>query len=112
MALSFITPEIYVGIAIDAAGVATGTMASCFFLPMFIGYTSFYSLQGGESFGNTLLRNGFGVVGLMSIMPIIAMEFVGIIGEIKMAIEEKKELLSLIEKDDNQIIHLPLPNEE
>ena len=47
----------------------------------------------------------------MSIMPIIAMEFVGIIGEIKMAIEEKKELLSLIEKDDNQIIHLPLPNE-
>ena len=38
--LALASPEIYVGISIDAAGVATGTMASCFFLPLFIAYTA------------------------------------------------------------------------
>lgn len=111
MALSFITPEIYVGIAIDAAGVATGTMASCFFLPMFIGFTASFDYGTANSFGNTILRNGFGIVGLMSVMPIIAMEFVGIAAEVKTTLDMKKELVSALQRDDNQVVHLPLPME-
>lgn len=102
--LVFIAPEIYVGIAIDAAGVATGTMASCFFLPLFIGYTSILYPDSGLS----MMRNGFGVVGLMSIMPIIAMEFIGILTVAKEKYEYRKALASVKEFDDSQVIHLPI----
>lgn len=112
--LSFFSPDIYVGISIDAAGVATGTMASCFFLPMFIGYSAvLYSnnLNGCSSLGNALMRNGFGVVGLMSVMPILAVEIVGIIAVSKTRSNYRKALAQVIEPDDSQIIHLPSQTE-
>jgi len=104
--LCFFAPDIYVGIAIDAAGVATGTMASCFFLPMFIGYSA-VKYQTAESFGRAIMRNGFGVVGLMSVMPIIAVEIVGIAAVLKTDIAYKKAYEALLEPDDSQVIHLP-----
>ncbi|MDD6240562.1 MAG: DUF1538 family protein [Eubacteriales bacterium] len=104
--LCFFAPDIYVGIAIDAAGVATGTMASCFFLPMFIGYSA-VKYQTAESFGRAIMRNGFGVVGLMSVMPIIAVEIVGIAAVLKTDIAYKKAYEAMLEPDDSQVIHLP-----
>ena len=108
--LAFVTPEIYVGIAVDAAGVATGTMASCVFLPMFIGYTSVvYSSDLGPytSKGEAIMTNGFGVVGLMSIMPIIAVELLGFIGALRTNLSYAKALKNVVEADDSQVIHLP-----
>lgn len=102
--LAFISPEIFVGIAIDAAGVATGTMASCIFLPLFIGYTA--NLYNGSAL--SIMRNGFGVVGLMSIMPIIAVECIGISTIITEKMAYKKALAAISEPDDSQIIHLPV----
>lgn len=113
--LSFVSPDIYVGIAIDAAGVATGTMASCFFLPMFIGYAStIYAsdLMGNKTLGSAIMKNGFGVVGLMSVMPIIAVEVVGIIAVMKTSMAYHKALAQVFEPDDSQIIHLPSQVEE
>ena len=104
--LCFFAPDIYVGIAIDAAGVATGTMASCFFLPMFIGYSA-VKYQTVEPFGRAIMRNGFGVVGLMSVMPIIAVEIVGIAAVLKTDIAYKKAYEAMLEPDDSQVIHLP-----
>lgn len=107
LVLAFFTPEIYVAIAIDAAGVATGTMASCLFLPMFIGYTS--SLyQNSANYGQMILRNGFGVVGMMSLMPIACVEIVGILSVIKTKIGYQKALKAVMEPDDAQIVHLPV----
>lgn len=109
--LAFLSPDIYVGIAIDAAGVATGTMASCFFLPMFIGYSAvLYNENYGQSstIGEAIMRNGFGVVGIMSIMPIVAVEIVGIIAVIKTKISYNRALEQIVESDDSQVIHLPM----
>ena len=106
VALAFFAPDIYVGIAIDAAGVATGTMASCFFLPMFIGYAAM-KYQNAANFGQAIMRNGFGVVGIMSVMPIIAVELVGIIAVSKTKFAYHKALEAMIEPDDSQVIHLP-----
>lgn len=103
IALSFIAPEIFVGISIDAAGVATGTMASCFFLPLFIGYTQILHPDSGID----MMRNGFGVVGLMSIMPIIAVELIGIFTIVNEKHAYRKALKANREHDDSQIIHLP-----
>ena len=112
--LALITPNIYVGIAIDAAGVATGTMASCFFLPMFLGFTSvLYASDYGThaSLGEAIMSNGFGVVGIMSIMPIIAMECVGIAAVLKTKVAYLRAYRKAIEPDDSQIIHLPTYDE-
>ena len=103
--LAFVAPEIFVGIAIDAAGVATGTMASCFFLPLFIGYTQ--KLYQGDGLGENMMRNGFGVVGLMSIMPIIAVEIIGVSTIVTENLAYHKALNTILEPDDSQIIHLP-----
>lgn len=105
LGLSFLTPEIYVGIAIDAAGVATGTMASCFFRPMFIGYTA-YLYQGKENFGQLVRENGFGVVGIRATRPIIAVELVGILAKLKQKHGYAIALKSATEEDDGQIVHI------
>ena len=104
--LSFIAPSIYVGIAIDSAGVATGTMASCFFLPMFIGFVALKN-SASLSFGQVLMQDGFGVVGIMSVMPIITMEMMGILAEMKLKLNYQKALAQVLESDDCQVIHLP-----
>lgn len=110
LVLAFFSPDIYVGIAIDAAGVATGTMASCVFLPLFIGFSvSRYS--GDADYGRLIMRNGFGVVGLMSVMPIIALEVVGIMATIKTKLSYQRALEQAIEPDDDQVIHLPTQTE-
>ncbi len=110
LVFAFFSPDIYVGIAIDAAGVATGTMASCVFLPLFIGFSvSRYS--GDADYGRLIMRNGFGVVGLMSVMPIIALEVVGIMATIKTKLSYQRALEQAIEPDDDQVIHLPTQTE-
>lgn len=103
IALAFISPEIYVGISIDAAGVATGTMASCFFLPMFISY----AVGRGNTDGSEIMGNGFGIIGLMAVMPIIVVEIVGCISVVKSRLAYNKALAQVIEVDDSQVIHLP-----
>ena len=99
----------YIGIAIDSAGVATGTMASCFFLPLSIGYVSaFY--RNETNFGSYVMANGFGIIGIMSIMPIITMELIGAFGVVKEMLNQRNLLAKYIEEDDIQIVHLPLSN--
>lgn len=107
LVLTYFVPGIYVGIAIDAAGVATGAMASCFFLPMFIAYTK--ELYGT---GADIMAYGFGVVGIMSMMPILAIEFLGLFSTVKTELQNRKALKKALEEDDNQIIHLPLEGGE
>lgn len=109
LVLAFFSPDIYVAISIDSAGVATGTMASCFFLPMFIGYVSnHYLAYDGLTKGESILRNGFGIVGIMSLLPIICVEIVGIIGITKTKLSYRQALKKISESDDSQIIHLPI----
>lgn len=107
LVLSYFVPGIYVGIAIDAAGVATGAMASCFFLPMFIAYTKeLYST------GPSIMAYGFGVVGIMSMMPILAIESLGLFSTVKTEMQNRQALKKMLEEDDNQLIHIPSSKEE
>ncbi len=109
--LSYFVPTIYVGIAIDAAGVATGAMASCFFLPMFLSYVQTVS-SGAENSGEMIMSYGFGVVGIMSMMPILAIELLGLFSQVKTELQNHQALKRVLEEDDNQLIHLPLGEEE
>lgn len=92
--LTFTVPDIYTAVAFDSGGVASGTMASCFVLPFIIGIS--------ESLGS---GSGFGVVGLISAVPPIAIQLVGLISIIKTKVAYKAAKKKVREADDCQIIH-------
>lgn len=104
--LVFFVPDIYVAIAFDSTGVATGTLSSCFLLPLFIGYTSLKSGNNVE----TVLKDGFGIIGMISTMPIIAIEVLGLYGKLKTKLAYHEALKRVKEPDDSQVIHLPILN--
>ena len=106
--LAFLVPDIYVAIAFDSTGVATGTLSSCFLLPLFIGYVNITS--GGDT--ATVLREGFGIIGMISTMPVVAIESLGLYGVIKNKLAYNKALKRVKEPDDSQVIHLPMPSLE
>ena len=95
MGLSFVVPDIYTAIAFDSGGVASGTMSSCFVLPFIMGIASII----GEN-------SGFGVIGLLSAMPIICIQLLGLESTIKIHLRYREVRKKVRETNDCQIIHL------
>ena len=69
--LSFFTPADFVAISFDAGGVTTGPMAVPFIMALGLGTTA---VLGGKS----TLADGFGLVGLASIGPVIGVMLLGV----------------------------------
>ena len=93
LVISFYVPPIYTGIAFDSGGVASGPMATTFILPFTIGAC--------EALGGNVLSDAFGVVAMIAMTPLIAIQVMGLLGEIKrkkMLAAAKSELL-LIDDD-------------
>ncbi|MDT2613372.1 DUF1538 domain-containing protein [Enterococcus dongliensis] len=93
--LSKFVPKIFIGIAFDSGGVASGPMTSTFLLPLCIGVSK--SLDGN------IMADAFGVVALVALTPLIAVQIMGIIYKWKAAkslrnIDLVKEELNGIEE--------------
>lgn len=74
LVLSLFTPPDFVPIAFDAGGVTTGPVTVPFILALGIGTTS---VLGGRS----SLSDGFGLVGLASIGPVLGVMVLGILSQ-------------------------------
>jgi hypothetical protein len=74
--LTFFVPDIFVGIGFDSGGVAAGTMSAAFVLP--------FTLGACESLGGNILINAFGVVGMISMMPPVTLQLVGVFYNLKL----------------------------
>lgn len=83
LVLSRITPTLFVGIAFDSGGVASGPMTSTFLLPLSIGAC--------QALGGNLMTDAFGVVALVAMTPLIAIQTMGIVYKIKVRNEEKRD---------------------
>lgn len=70
--LSFFTPEDFLSISLDAGAVTTGPITVPFILALGIGISS---VLGGRS----QISDGFGLIGLASIGPIIGVMVVGVL---------------------------------
>ena len=75
LVLSKIVPEIFVGIAFDSGGVASGPMTTTFLLPLSIGVC--------EAVGGNLMTDAFGVVALVAMTPLIAIQIMGLVFKLK-----------------------------
>jgi hypothetical protein len=74
--MSKFVPKIFVGIAFDSGGVASGPMTSTFLLPLCIGAC--------ESLGNNVMTDAFGVIALVALTPLIAIQLMGVSYKLKL----------------------------
>ena len=74
--MSKFVPKIFVGIAFDSGGVASGPMTSTFLLPLCIGAC--------ESLGNNVMMDAFGVIALVALTPLIAIQLMGVSYKLKL----------------------------
>lgn len=99
LALSLFVPPVYTAIAFDSGGVASGPMTSGFILPFAIGVC--VTLQGESA----VLRDGFGVVALVAMAPLITIQLLGFRAIVSNKVNEKRAMKRILSADDEQIIN-------
>ena len=77
--------KMFVGLAFDSGGVTAGGLTSAFLTPFALGVAQAVGAQVTEAGGTpqSILSNGFGIISFMSVMPLIAVQTMGIIYEFK-----------------------------
>lgn len=70
LVFSRFVPKMFVGIAFDSGGVASGPMTTTFLIPLSIGAC--------EAVGGNIMTDAFGVVALVALTPLIAVQIMGI----------------------------------
>ena len=101
--LMFICPNIFTAMAFDSGGTASGPMSSSFVLPMIVGVTvSNAAIKGTNP---NYYQQSFGVVALIALTPIIAIQILGLVTNIKTIQARKSMAKNVYSPDDAQIIH-------
>lgn len=76
------TPKLFVGLAFDSGGVTGGALTSAFLTPLTLSIAqSVAEARGGEL---SILTNGFGIISFISVTPLIAIQALGIIYNIRL----------------------------
>lgn len=73
--LTFFVPTIYTGIAFDSGGVASGPMTATFLLP--------FAMGACEAVGGNILTDAFGIVAMVAMTPLITIQTLGLVSELK-----------------------------
>lgn len=71
LGLSYYVPSVFVGIAFDSGGVASGPMTSTFLLPLAMGACT--------AIGGNVVTDAFGVVAMVALAPLIAIQIMGVL---------------------------------
>ena len=91
--MTFIAPKMFVAVAFDSGGVASGPMAATFILPFAIGACS--------TIGNSVILDAFGLVSFIALTPQISIQILGLIYNYKvnkqLAQDTKREVEKYIE---------------
>ena len=96
LAMSKFVPKIFVGIAFDSGGVASGPMTSTFLLPLCIGAC--------EMLGGNIMTDAFGVVALVALTPLIAVQIMGLQYQFKLAKRQKNMAPEYLLPEDSDVI--------
>lgn len=76
LGMSYRVQPSLVGIAFDSGGVASGPMTSTFLLPLTMGACT--------ALGGNVVTDAFGVVALVALAPLIAIQIMGLVYEHKL----------------------------
>ena len=93
LGISFLVPPIYTGIAFDSGGVASGALATTFLLP--------FARGACTALGGDIMKDAFGIVALIAMTPLITIQVMGLIGQMRQRRLRKKVQSEMIQiKDD------------
>ena len=73
--LTFFVPQLFTGVAFDAGGVASGPMTATFLLP--------FAMGACEAAGGNLMTDAFGLVALVAMTPLVAIQLLGLAGRVR-----------------------------
>ena len=99
LGLSFFVPKLYTAIAFDSGGVASGPLTSSFILPLAIG--ACVGIGGVSS----VLENGFGIVAMVAMTPLITIQVMGFRAVVAAKVRENIRMKQILDADDEQIIY-------
>ena len=99
--ISFFVPKMYTAIAFDSGGVASGPMTATFLLPF---------AQGAcIAVGGNIVTDAFGVVAMVAMTPLITIQLMGLIAQLKKSRSASQMPVSAPEAEwfaDDEIIEL------
>ena len=101
LALTFFVPKVFTAIAFDSGGVASGPMTATFLLP--------FAMGACEAVGGNILTDAFGVIAMVAMTPLITIQVMGLIYNIKnrYTTEEEadvmEEIAEGIEEEEEQL---------
>ncbi len=99
LAMSKMVPKIFVGIAFDSGGVASGPMTSTFLLPLCIGAC--------EMHGGNLMTDAFGVIALVALTPLIAVQIMGMQYKFKLnKLQKAASVQPMLPDDADDIVEI------
>ena len=84
IALSFIVPPVFTAIAFDSGGVASGPMTATFLLP--------FAMGACMTVGGNVVTDAFGVVTMVAMTPLIAIQCLGLVYMLKESRAPKPEV--------------------
>ena len=93
--LSFIVPDVFTSIAFDSGGVASGPMTATFLLPFAVGACT--------AVGGNIAEDAFGVVAMVAMTPLIAIQILGLVYSIKHSKAQRSETEMPTVGEDGQI---------
>lgn len=83
LVLTFFVPPIFTAIAFDSGGVASGPMTATFMLP--------FAMGACEALGGNIITDAFGLVALVAMTPLITIQIMGVVYNIKLKRTEEEE---------------------
>ena len=95
LSLSFFVPDIFTSIAFDSGGVASGPMTATFLLP--------FAMGACDALGGSIVTDAFGVVAMVAMTPLIAIQILGLVYQIKL----KSSRQAIAADEDFEIIDFP-----
>lgn len=101
--LTFFVSKIFTAIAFDSGGVASGPMTATFLLP--------FAMGACEALGGNIITDAFGIVAMVAMTPLIAIQVMGMVFKMKESrlhkkAFDKKVYVPLEEFGDMEIIEL------
>ena len=96
LTLTFFTDPIFTAIAFDSGGVASGPMTAAFMLPLFMGACG--------ALGGNILEDAFGIVAMVAMTPLIAIQVLGVVYRIKTRKAAKAVPVPETAETDDEII--------
>ena len=97
LAMTRFVPKVFVGIAFDSGGVASGPMTSTFLLPLAMGTCT--------AIGGNVVTDAFGVVAMVAMAPLIAIQIMGIFYQLRLN-RAMSAAAVIYEIDDDEILDL------